>query len=111
MTQTILADYLSSLEKYGIPGCDCAIYHNHKPVFRYITGYADSARTKPLTTNNTYWLFSASKLFTCTAVMQLVERRSICLDDPVSYYLPEYRNLTVKEGSACLLYTSDAADE
>lgn len=100
MTQTILADYLSSLEKYGIPGCDCAIYHNHKPVFRYITGYADSARTKPLTANNTYWLFSASKLFTCTAVMQLVERRSICLDDPVSYYLPEYKNLTVKDGSA-----------
>lgn len=99
MNQNILADYLDSLEKCGIPGCDCVIYHNHKPIFRHIAGYADSGKTKPLTNANTYWLFSASKVITCTAIMQLVEKGSICLDDPVSDYLPEYKSQKVRNGS------------
>lgn len=99
MNKTILADYLDSLEENGIPGCDCVIYHEHKPVFRHITGYADSGKTKPLTDANTYWLFSASKLITCTAVMQLVEKGKLSLDAPVYDYLPEYKNLKVGNGS------------
>ncbi|UZQ86965.1 beta-lactamase family protein [Thermoclostridium stercorarium] len=35
-------------------------------------------------------------MFTCTAVMQLIEKGLIGLDSPVSDYLPEYKNLTVK---------------
>lgn len=99
MNQTILANYLDSLEEKGIHGCDCVVYHNHKPVFRHITGFADLGRTKPLSNANTYWLYSASKVITCTAVMQLLEKGSIRLDAPVSDYLPEYGNLKVKNGS------------
>ncbi|HEX2945877.1 MAG TPA: serine hydrolase domain-containing protein [Clostridia bacterium] len=99
MNQQILADYLDSLEKCGIPGCDCVVYREHKPVFRHTAGYSDHGRTKPLTSANTYWLFSASKLFTCTAIMQLTEKGRICLDDPVSKYLPEYGVLKVRDGS------------
>ncbi len=99
MDQTMLTYYLDSLEKLGIPGCDCVIYHKHKSIFRHISGFADSAKTKPLTRTNTYWLYSASKIITCAAVLQLVEKGSICLDAPVSDYLPEYKNLKVKYGS------------
>jgi len=100
LNQKILADYLDSLGKCGIPGCDCVVYRGHEPVFRHITGYSDSIKTRPLTNTNTYWLFSASKLFTCTAVMQLAEKGRIRLDAPVSEYLPEYGDLMVKNGSA-----------
>lgn len=99
MNQTILSDYLDSLEKCGIPGCDCVVYRDHKPVFRHTVGYADSGKTKPLTNANTYWLYSASKVITCTATMQFVEKGCIGLDAPVYEYLPEYRNLKVKTGS------------
>ncbi len=99
MKKEILVDYLNSLEKCGIPGCDCAVYHNHKPVFRHITGYSDTASKKLLTQTNTYWLYSATKLITCTAVMQLVEQGRIGLDDPVYQYLPEFETMKVKEGS------------
>ena len=99
MNQKILVDYLDSLEKCGIPGCDCVVYRERKPVFRHTTGYSDHANTKPLTSANTYWLFSATKLFTCTAVLQLTEKGSISLDDPVAKYLPEYGALKVKDGS------------
>ncbi|EPR11857.1 serine hydrolase domain-containing protein [Ruminiclostridium papyrosolvens] len=99
MDKSILADYLDSLETKGIPGCDCVIFHNHKPIFRHTTGFADARKTKPLTSANTYWLFSATKLITCTAVMQLVEKGKISLDAPVADYLPEYKHLNVKCGS------------
>ncbi len=96
MNKAILIDYLNSLEKCGIPGCDCVVYHNRRPVFRHIRGYADAVKQKSLTDANTYWLYSATKLLTCTAVMQLVEKGIIRLDAPVSDYLPEYNNMNVK---------------
>lgn len=99
MSQQKLADFLDSLEKLGIPACDCLVYHDHRSVFRHTVGYADVRKTKPLSSSTTYWLFSASKLITCTAVMQLVEKGAIHLDDPVSDYLPEYARLNVRNGS------------
>src|SRR5690554_3411738 len=99
LNKKILADYLDSLQKHGIPGCDCVVYHNHQPIFRHTAGFADCNKTKPLTEANTYWLYSASKLITCTAAMQLVEKGLISLDAPVSDYLCEYKNMKVRDGS------------
>lgn len=96
MNKKILADYLDSLRQRGIPGCDCAVIHNHEVVFRHTVGYADSDMKKPLTDKNTFWLYSATKLITCTAVMQLADKGLITLDSPVSDFLPEYKNLKVK---------------
>ncbi|HEX3028305.1 MAG TPA: serine hydrolase domain-containing protein [Clostridia bacterium] len=100
MNKSILAEYLDSLEKYGIPGCTCAVYHEHKPVFSHSAGYADAAKTKPMTSAAAFWLYSVSKLITCTAVMQLIEKGSLSLDAPVFHYLPEYGNLKVRNGSS-----------
>jgi len=97
MNQKILKGFLDSLEGHGIPACDCVVYKDHKPVFRHRAGFADAAKTKPLTEGNTYLLYSATKVITCTAVMQLVEKGSIHLDDPVYKYLPEYENLKVRK--------------
>lgn len=100
MDQSKLIAYLDSLEQNGIPGCELTIYHNHKPIFRHTAGYADAGKTKSITPNSTYWLYSASKLATCTAVLQLAQQGKIGLDDPVSKYLPEYGDLKVKTGTA-----------
>lgn len=99
MNQTILADYMDSLGKCGIPQCECVVYHCNKPVFRHTAGYAISTEEKSPVNSNTYWLYSASKVITCTAVMQLMEKGSICLDDPVSDFLPEYGDQKVRNGS------------
>lgn len=98
MNRTELRDFLNALESFGIPGCDCVVHHNHKPVFRHMTGYADKERTKPITRNTTYWMYSTTKLLTCTSVMQLVEKGCLTLDDPVYAYLPEYKYLKVRSG-------------
>ncbi len=99
MDKKPLVDFLDSLEEKGIPGCDLVVYHEHKPVFRHMAGFADEAKKRPISEKTTYWLYSATKLITCTAVMQLIEKGSIGLDDPVYEYLPEYKNLMVKTGS------------
>lgn len=100
MNQKILADYLDTLERSGIPANDCMVYHHHQLAFRHTVGYSDAQKSKRLSGSSTYWLFSASKLVTCAAVMQLVEKGAIRLDDPVSDYLPEYGHLKVRNGSA-----------
>jgi len=99
MNSALLAEYLDSLERHGIPGCECVIYHNHKRVFHHLAGYGDAEKSKPLAGDHTFWIYSMSKVITCTAVMQLVEKGSIGLDDPVADYLPEYGSLKVKHGS------------
>ncbi|HZJ82176.1 MAG TPA: serine hydrolase domain-containing protein [Clostridia bacterium] len=99
MDNTKLIEFLDSLESHGIPGCDCVVYKDHKQIFRHITGFADDKRTKSLASDATYWLYSATKVITCTALMQLVDRGRIGLDDPVYAYLPEYKDLKVKIGS------------
>ena len=99
MDTAVLKNYLESLVQDKIPGCACVVYHDHKPVFRHIAGFADTEKTLPLDTDSIFWLYSTSKLITCTAILQLAEEGALRLDDPVSVYLPEYADLTVKNGT------------
>ena len=49
---------------------------------------------KPATTDCTYNVASVSKIFTTTAVMQLVEAGKLDLDTPVVRYIPEFKMLS-----------------
>lgn len=84
---------LKQIEKVGIPSIDCVVYHKGKCVFRYMSGYSDESRTKPVNGSERYNIYSCSKLITCTAALQLVENDTIRLDDPVYEYLPEFKNM------------------
>lgn len=90
-----LIRYLDSLPEKGVPGCALTVLVDHKPVFRHMTG--EGRPGQPIDGTETYWLYSATKVFTMTAVMQLIERGLMKLDDPVSKYIPAYANLTVLE--------------
>ena len=50
---------------------------------------------KRLTEDNLHDIFSASKVLTMIAVMQLVEQGKIRLNDELSKYLPEFKNMNV----------------
>ena len=75
--------FLKELEKLGVPSIDCVVYHQGNPVFRYMSGFSDER----------YNIYSCSKLITCTAALQLVEKDLIRLDDAVYEYLPEFRDM------------------
>lgn len=88
--------YLDSLkEQHNVRCTDCIILKDHQPVFRHLTGTSDFADTVPLTENNLHDVFSASKVLTMVAVLQLVEQGKIGLDDELTKYLPEFADTKV----------------
>jgi CubicO group peptidase (beta-lactamase class C family) len=61
-------------------------------------GFADVAGKKPMPTDALFWIASQSKSITAAAFMMLVDEGKVKLDDPVEYYLPEFKELQVKSG-------------
>jgi len=85
--------------RWGIPGLDCVIWQDHRQIFRYKAGFSDPARRIPVREDALYNIYSSTKIITCAAALQLAERGLILLDDPVSLYLPEFRDMSVKNGT------------
>ena len=93
-----LTAYLDSLaEKYGVPGFDILITKDHETVYRHMGGYSDYGRRVPVNGNELYYIYSATKVITMTAAVQLILRGTIGLDDPVSRYLPEFEHMEVAD--------------
>jgi len=93
-----LTEFLDSVEdKYGIPFADCAVMHRHEMVFRHMTGRYDAEKKQPTNVSVLYRLFSATKMLTCIAVMQLAEQGKLGLYDMLCKYLPEFSVMHVVE--------------
>ncbi len=92
-----LTAYLDSLLDLGIPSLDLAIHKDHELIYRHLAG-TRSPEGEPLTGDEVYRLYSCSKVFTTCAVMQLVEKGVLSLDDPVSQYMPAWGHITVRDG-------------
>lgn len=88
--------YLDNLPEFGIPACDFTVAKEGKTVYRRLVGYADHAKTRPLSERDIFRVYSVSKVTTCVCGMKLVEQGLLNLDDPVSKYLPAFGNLTVR---------------
>ncbi len=86
-------------ERFGVPACECVVWLDHRPVYRHWAGRMGWAKdAPPLSGGEWYWIYSCTKLMTMTAAMQLAEQGRLGLDDPVEKYLPEYGNMTVRDG-------------
>jgi len=93
-----LTAFLDSVsEHFGIPACDMLVYKDGKEVYRHLAGFSDAEGTIPASENDLYWIYSSTKVATCTAMMKLIEEGIVGLDDPVSKYLPKYAKITVKQ--------------
>jgi CubicO group peptidase (beta-lactamase class C family) len=84
-------------KKYGVPANDCKIMKDHEVIYRHKTGYSDYDKTKPVSENDLYRLYSATKVITMIAVLQLVEDKKIGLYDTVDKYLPEFAVMKVAD--------------
>ena len=72
------------------PALDVTVVKDGATVYHKAFGVADGPARIPATTDAVYHFWSVTKLFTATAVMQLVEDGKIGLDDPVTKYLPDF---------------------
>lgn len=62
------------------------------PVFRQAYGEADKAFHIPNRVDTKFAIHSMNKMFTGTAVMQLVEKGRLSLEDPLAKYLSDFPN-------------------
>lgn len=63
-----------------------------QPVFQQAYGLADRARNIPNTVDTRFRIGSMNKMFTATAIMQLVQAGKIDLDKPFGTYVTDYPN-------------------
>lgn len=98
-----LDELLEEMPQRGIPACELSITKDGKSLYRKCVGYSDSKRTKPVSNQDLYWIFSCSKVITCVAALRLLERGMISLDAPVSKYIAEYADLKIKNKDGTLV--------
>ena len=68
-------------------------------IYERAAGKADfkASDAKPLRIDSLHWIASMTKVVTAVAVMQLVERGVISLDDDIREKVPELRNIQILE--------------
>jgi CubicO group peptidase (beta-lactamase class C family) len=80
-----------------IAGCQIAVVrHGHVGYFRSF-GARDLERSEPVEEDTIWRIYSMSKPITGVALMTLYERGLFSLTDPVSRFIPQWRDLQVKE--------------
>lgn len=79
----------------NIPGAVALIVHNGKVVYHKAFGYSDVEKKTALKKDDIFRIASQSKAITSLAVMMLWEEGKFLLDDPVSRYIPEFKNAKV----------------
>ena len=72
---------------------------NDKIIYQNAIGYSNISTQKNNTIHTRFQLASLSKVFTATAIMQLVEKGDIQLDDALTKYLPTfpYTGITIRQ--------------
>lgn len=82
----------SYLNSGQIPGAVVFIARNGKIVHHKAYGYSNLENKTPLKPNDIFRIASQSKAVSSLAVMMLFEEGKFLLDEPVSKYIPEFKN-------------------
>ncbi len=82
-------------DNYAV-GNTVTVYLGGENVFNYTVGYSDLESKKLMTGNEHFYLYSCSKVTTVVAGVQLLERGRLLLSDPISEYLPEYKEMYIR---------------
>lgn len=93
----------------NIPAMAVVIISSGEVSFIQGFGFLDDAKLKPTTKDSLFRIASISKLFTAQAIMQLVEKNQLKLDDNIGKYLPIFKsnNITIRQ---LLTHSSGVSD-
>lgn len=92
-----LEQFIDRITSWRIPWAECLVLYRDVPVFRYRTGYANPETREPIGERAIMNIYSMTKMMTCAAALQLLERGKFLLTDPLAAYLPEFEEMTVKK--------------
>ncbi len=91
-----LSGYMQSLVDEGhVAGGVTMLLYRDAIVHHAAVGWADREAEKPMARDAIFRIASMTKPITSVAVMMLVDEGTIGLDDPVSAYIPEFKEMRV----------------
>ncbi len=90
----LLQEYV---DKHWIGGATAIVVKDGTTIYHKSVGYNDIDKKTPVTNDAIYRIASQTKAITSVAIMMLYEEGKILLDDPLSKYIPEYKNAKVLE--------------
>ena len=91
-----------------LAGCSLLFGRHGKVAYFKTTGHAELETEKPFLEDTIVRIFSMTKPITTVAAMMLYEENYFQLDDPVSRYLPEFKDMQVWQGGKNLDHTLPA---
>lgn len=84
------------LTKYKFPGISVALLRDGEVIYSRGFGFRDITESLPATPNTNYCVGSVTKAFTAVAIMQLVEKGLISLEDPVNKFIDVIKSSDIK---------------
>lgn len=87
----------SDVKSGKMQGAIVLITNKEGVLYSYVGGVSDVKTKRSLKKDDYFKLASMTKVITTVAVMQLYEKGLFDLDDPISKYLPEFKDLKVLE--------------
>ncbi|MEQ8302034.1 MAG: serine hydrolase domain-containing protein [Cyclobacteriaceae bacterium] len=84
-----------ALEESQVPGIVALVARNGKIVYYKAFGKADNESGRVLKRDDIFRIASQTKAITSTAVMMLWEEGRFRMDDPISKYIPEFKDAQV----------------
>ncbi len=87
--------FVQHIEQEKIPGMVALIARNGFVVYEKAFGSADPETNRPYQTDHIFRIASQTKAITATAVMMLWEKGLFNLDDPISNYITEFKDVTI----------------
>ena len=92
---SLYAHYERSISNKTLAGVESILIFNDSVIWHQAQGVADVTTETPLQANSIYYIQSMTKPIISVAIMQLVERGLVTLDDPIELYIPEAKGLIV----------------
>lgn len=87
----------SDVENGEISGASICVIKDNKEIYKKNYGYANKEEQKPMLDNAIFRMFSMTKPITSVAMMILVERGIVDLNEPVSKYIRTFKNQKVQK--------------
>src|SRR5262249_7708002 len=86
------------VDKHQTAGAVVLVARRGKIVYRESIGKMDTPTGKAMRPDAIFRIYSMTKPITSVAALMLVDDGKLALDDPVSKYLPEFKDLRVHTG-------------
>lgn len=85
--------------EHGIPALAVGVISSGELLYAAGFGYLDVSKTKSVSEQSLFRVASISKLFTAQAIMQLVEKQQLELDDTIGRHLPSFKTskITIRQ--------------